>query len=182
MDSLLGIFCNLCKTVVGRSDAQRTISIFILVCLYLLGKIVSTLLKTRCHGKPETGLQTIDHALVHESLIASAIISQSLFCHIQVVHDETIHGVERHTWVIAQLRLAGSLLHDRHCESIYSRLSGSIIQTSHARLAILIESIQVEIQHGTVAVALSQIRQCTFVATLHRALGGRDDIVGILDE
>ena len=182
MNRLLRIFSSLGKAVVGRGDAQLAISVFVLIGLNLLGKIISTLLKAGCHGKPETGLQTIDYALVHESLIASGIISQSLFCHIQVVHDKTIHGIERRTWVVAQLRLAGSLLYDRHCESIYTSLVSDIIQTSHTRLAILIESVQVEIEHGTIAIALSQIRHSTLVTSIHGILGCRDYIVGILDE
>ena len=182
MDGLLRIFSSLGKAVVGRSDAQLAISIFVFISLHLLGKVVGTLLKAGCHGKPQTGFQAINHTLIHECLVASAVIAQSLLCHVQVVHDETVHGVERRTWVVAQLGLAGSFLYDRHRESIYSSLLSGIIQSSHTRLAIFIESVQVEIEHGTIAVALSHIRRCTLVATLHRTLGGRDDIIGILDE
>ena len=182
MDGLLRIFSSLGKAVVGRSDAQLAISVFVLIGLNLLGKVVGTLLKAGCHGKPQTGFQTIDHTLVHESLVASAVIAQRLLSQVQVVHDETVHGVERRTWVVAKFRLAGGFLHDRHRESIYSSLVSGIIQTSHTCLAILIESVQVEIEHGTIAVALPQIRRCTLVATLHRTLGSGDYIIGILDE
>ena len=182
MDGLLRIFSSLGKAVVGRSDAQLAISVFVLIRLNLLGKVIGTLLKAGCHGKPQTGLQAINHTLVHESLVASGVIAQSLLSQVQVVHDETVHGVERRTRVVAQLSLAGGFLHDRHRESIYSSLLCGIIQSSHTRLAILIESVEVEIEHGTIAVALTQIRRCTLVAALHRALGSRDDIVGILDE
>ena len=182
MNGLLRIFCSLGKTVVGRSDAQRAISVFVLVGLNLLGQVVGTLLKTGCHGKPQTGLQTIDNTLVHESLVASAVIAQCLLSHVQVVHDETVHGVERRTRVVAQLRLAGGFLHDRHSESIYSRLGCIIIEISNTRLAIFIESVQVQIKHGTITITLTQIRRCTLVAPIHGFLGGGDYIIGILDE
>ena len=142
------------------------------------GQVGRNLAEPCGHVEPEAGQQSVDHIDIGLVDFRPCKRPQRRLGLAEVIVDEAVHGVERHTGIVLGLIVGSGLGHNRHGESHH--ILGQRIELGDARRIKLVHRREVHIGQCPV-----QPRQAEIL--LHALRGsllgiGGQDAVGIVDE
>ncbi len=180
-DGFAGIFSGLGVAVHSGVDSDVIVAVGGSFRAHLLGQSVRFPVETACHIEPQTGFQAIDNRAVGVGLGGLLVAFEIGLRMVEIRHYETVHRVERNTWIVVQIRLGGVLIDDRDGQPDNPHRLGVGVQAFDLGCAVLEAGREFHIEHRAESESLSEtVNGLGFGVGRIRNKG--DDVVGVLDE